>query len=68
MLEQPREQPVQIRGERREGADGGDVAVWGQGGDDLGTANVQTGGVRKDAGHVFDADPGGLWNDHGSPR
>ena len=57
---------MQIRGER-EGADDRDVAIGWQGGDNLGTANVQTGSVRKDARHVLDPDPGGLRHSHGSP-
>ena len=43
------------------------VAVWRQGGDDLGTAKVETGAVRKDSRQVVESGTFGLRNGCGSP-
>ena len=44
------------------------VAVWRQGGDDLGTAKVEAGGVPQDSRQVVESGTFGLWNGCGSPR
>ena len=66
--EQPRHQLREIGGEGGERTDDGQIAVGREGGDDLGTANVETGRVRKDGRQMVDSETFGLGHRHGLPR